>query len=283
MSSPTVAIDPQSTSRFVDTPKFRIHYYEAGQGHPLVLLHGSGPGATGWSNFQSNIAHLAQTNRVIAVDMPGWGRSDTQTAETGYDHPSALIDLLDALGLSRAALVGNSLGGTTAVEVAHRAPERVSHLITMGVPFPGQNYYSAGNGPSEGQKVLEEAYRQPTAENMKRLVSIMCFDPKWATDELAELRSAAASEHTEHLESYLKRPLPRPYFSLQPQQLREINVPTLAIHGRDDRVVSYENSLRLVSTLPDSRLLLLNRCGHWAQIEHADEFNRVTAQFVAQA
>lgn len=282
MNTPTTASDLQSASRFVDTPKFRMHFYEAGEGHPVVLLHGSGPGATGWSNFRANIPYLARTNRVIAVDMPGWGASDTQTAETGYDHPAALIALLDALDVERAALVGNSLGGTTAIEVAHRAPERVSHLVTMGVPFPGKNYFSAANGASEGQKVLDEAYRNPTADNMKRLVSIMCFDPAWATDELAQLRAEAANEHPEHLRSYLDRPLPRPYFALG-AELARIAVPTLAIHGRDDRVVSYEHSLRLVSTLPNSRLLLVNRCGHWVQIEHAAEFNRVTAQFIAEA
>ncbi|MBP2329226.1 2-hydroxy-6-oxonona-2,4-dienedioate hydrolase [Kibdelosporangium banguiense] len=282
MNTTALSIDPQSLSRFADTPKFRIHYYESGQGHPLVLLHGSGPGANGWTNFQHNIPHLARTNRVIAVDMPGWGQSDTQTSETGYDHPAALIALLDALDIDRAALIGNSLGGTTAIEVALRAPERVSHLVTMGAPFPGKNYFSAGNGASEGQKILDEAYRTPTAGNMKRLVEIMCFDPAWATDELARQRSAAAQERPDHLQSYLARPLPRPYFSLGAQMGR-IEVPTLAIHGRDDRVVSYEHSLRLVSTLPQSRLLLINRCGHWVQIEHAAEFNRVTAQFVAGA
>lgn len=282
MTTATVSINQESASRFVDTSKFRVHYYEAGEGHPVVLLHGSGPGATGWSNFQSNIAALAKTNRVLAIDMPGWGRSDTQTELSGYDHPSVLLEILDALLIDKAALVGNSLGGTTAIEVALRAPERVSHLVTMGVPFPGRNYFSAGNGPSEGAKMLMQAYREPTPENMKRLVSIMCFDQSRATEELAALRSEAALARPDHLESYLAQPLPRPYYSLG-HELASITTPTLAIHGRDDRVIHYENGLRLVSTLPNSRLLLLNQCGHWAMIEHPDEFNRVTAQFIAEA
>nr|WP_203618623.1 alpha/beta hydrolase [Streptomyces bauhiniae] len=276
----------QSTSRFVQTKRFRIHYHEAGQGHPIVLLHGSGPGATGWSNFRPNIEALSSGHRVLAVDMPGWGESDTQTAETGRDHVDALIDFLDEAGVDRAALVGNSMGGMTAISTAIHHPDRVSHLVTMGAPSPGPNLFSAGNGPSEGLKVLIEAYQEPTAENMKRLVRIMCFDPAMATDELAALRSAAATAHPEHLRSFLEGAQVTPdespmaaFFGLT-SRLAGIKAPTMAIHGRDDRVVHFENSLRLTTVVPDSRLVLLNRCGHWAQIEHAAEFNRLVASFV---
>lgn len=279
MSTTALALTAESTSRFVETDKFRIHYYEAGEGHPLVLLHGSGPGATGWSNFSQNIPELARHFRVLSVDMPGWGESDTQTDDTGYDHAEALISFLDALGIESAALVGNSMGGTTAVETAVRFPERVSHLVTMGVPFPGKNYFTPGNGPSEGQSILERAYREPTPENIMDLVKVMCFDSVWATEELANLRSEAALGHPEHLASYLRKPKVRPYHSLGPE-LQGIGVPTLAVHGRDDRVVHFENSLRLVSIVPNSRLVLINRCGHWAQIEHAQEFNSLVANFL---
>jgi 2-hydroxy-6-oxonona-2,4-dienedioate hydrolase len=273
-------VTAESTGHFVDTPTYRIHYYEAGTGSPVVLLHGSGPGATGWSNFQHNIPVLAQAHRVIAVDMPGWGESDPQTHDTGYDHPAALLELLDALELPTVALIGNSMGGTTALEFALHHPERISKVIAMGVPFPGVNVYAAADGPSEGQRILQEAYEVPTAENMKRLVRIMCFDKSMATDELSALRSAAVEAHPEHRESYLARPLVRPYFGLG-AQFKALDVPVLAIHGRDDRVVHFEHSLRLVGTVPDSRLLLVNRCGHWVQIEHAAEFNRVALDFLA--
>ncbi|NEB94885.1 alpha/beta fold hydrolase [Streptomyces bauhiniae] len=286
MTSASPALTAQSTSRFVQTKRFRIHYHEAGQGHPIVLLHGSGPGATGWSNFRPNIEALSSGHRVLAVDMPGWGESDTQTAETGRDHVDALIDFLDEAGVDRAALVGNSMGGMTAISTAIHHPDRVSHLVTMGAPSPGPNLFSAGNGPSEGLKVLIEAYQEPTAENMKRLVRIMCFDPAMATDELAALRSAAATAHPEHLRSFLEGAQVTPdespmaaFFGLT-SRLAGIKAPTMAIHGRDDRVVHFENSLRLTTVVPDSRLVLLNRCGHWAQIEHAAEFNRLVASFV---
>ena len=91
----------ESTSRFVQTATHRIHYNEAGSGHPVILLHGSGPGSTGWSNFRTNIATLAEDFHVYTVDMPGWGESDTQTPETGYDHVAALINFMGLGGVTR--------------------------------------------------------------------------------------------------------------------------------------------------------------------------------------
>lgn len=274
---------PHAVDRFAEIPGFRIHYTEAGTGHPVVLLHGSGPGATGQTNFSPNIGPLSERLRVIAVDMPGWGQSDTQNDETGRDHVAALVALLDVLGLDRAALVGNSMGGMTAVATAIAHPERVSHLVTMGAPTPTPLLFAPAGGPSEGMAVLLQAYRAPTAANMKRLVQVMTYDPRWATDELAAARSAAALARPDHLDSWNAMfdgpPKPPAYFSLGPR-LREIAAPTLLIHGRDDRVVPFENSLHLLAHIPDSRLVLLNRCGHWAQIEHAAEFNRLVANFV---
>lgn len=278
----TSEITAESTSRFVQTSTHRIHYNEAGSGHPVILLHGSGPGSTGWSNFRANIGPLSESLHVYALDMPGWGESDTQTEETGYDHVAALIAFMDEVGIDKAALVGNSMGGMTSIATAIRHPERVSHLVSMGAPVPGQNTWGAG-GLSEGLKVLFRTYQQPTIENMREVTEIMAFDASAISDDLAALRLDAALAHPEHLASWNEAPggspLSAEYFTYGPR-LAEITAPTLAIHGRDDRVVSYEQSLRLVSAVSNSRLLLLNQCGHWAQIEHAAEFNRVVREFI---
>ena len=274
-------ITPESASRFADLTPYRIHYYEAGEGHPIVLLHGSGPGATGWSNFKDNLGHLAETNRVLAVDMPGWGRSDTQNDADGRDHAANLVALLDHLGIEKAALVGNSMGGMTSIMTAIRFPERVSHLITMGAPCPGVDV-SAPDGPSEGLKFLNAAYQDPTPETMKKLVQVMCFDEAIATDELAKLRSEAALARPDHLQDWGKTfPAMNARFQGFIGRIPEIGAPTLAVHGRDDRVVPFEASIRLIKQAADARLLLLARCGHWAMIEHPQEFNRAVRDFVA--
>ncbi|KIQ18461.1 alpha/beta fold hydrolase [Rhodococcus sp. MEB064] len=277
------AQEPRYSDRFIDLPNFRVHYIEAGTGHPVVLLHGAGPGATSSTNFSPSIGALAEHFRVIAPDMPGWGESDTQNDDTGRDHTAVLIALLDALDIPRAALVGNSMGGITAFSTSIAHPDRVSHLITMGTPAPTVMSFSPGNGPTEGMAVLLHAYREPTAENMKRLVQVMCFDQSMATDELAQARAKAAEARPDHLANWNSQftgtPAPWPYLQLA-DKVRSITAPTLVIHGRDDRVVPLENSLHLVTRIPNSRAIVLNRCGHWAQIEHAAEFNQLVTSFI---
>ncbi len=278
-----VELTEEGTSRFVHTKSGKVHYNEAGEGHSVVFLHGSGPGATGWSNFRPNLGPLSEKFHVIAPDAIGWGKSDAATADE-YDHVANVVDLLDELDLEKVALVGNSMGGMTAIALAARHPERVSHLITMG---PGAfinipHLFGFGDGPSEGLKVLFKGYQDPTPETMKQLVQIMTFSDEFATDELARLRADAALARPDHLENFLasmKNGGPVRNAATVEEVIR-ISAPTLLIHGRDDRVVHYENSLRLVATIPNSRLVLINRCGHWTQIEHADEFNRLVADFI---
>jgi len=275
-------ISESQSSRFVETASGRIHLHEAGTGHPVVMLHGSGPGATGWSNFGPNLGAFAERFRVIAPDMPGWGASDPVTYEE-RDHVAAAVQLLDALGIEKAALVGNSMGGATALKVAGRHPERVSHVVTMGSGAPGPRVFVPGGGPSEGLQVLHEGYRRPSEESMRALCRVMAFDQAFVTDELVRQRYESCAAHPEHIANFaagLGRPR-RGESTLA--DVAAIEAPALIIHGRDDRVVHFEAGLRLVSTIEDARLVLLNRCGHWAQLEHAAEFNRLVCDFIDTA
>lgn len=281
-TSPDDVITAESSSRTVTTKRHKLHYNEAGSGHPVILLHGSGPGATGWSNFNANIGPLSRTFRVLAMDMPGWGKTEDLDPDGDRNHSEALLLALDELGIERAALVGNSMGGMTSVRFAIDHPDRISHLVTMGSPAPGTNLFTPAGGMPEGMKILIETYQDPSPANFKRLVSVMAYDQSFATDELAELRSKSALEHPENLQSFgkqMQRGGMGDYFAMA-NRLPEIETPTLVIHGRDDRTVNLENGLRFVANIPNSRLLVFNRCGHWAQLEHAAEFNRVVEQFI---
>ncbi len=271
-----------NTSRTVKTASGQIHFHEAGpaDGHPVIMLHGSGPGATGWSNFNGQLRALSDRYRVIAPDMPGWGDSDPVRYEERNHHQAAL-DFMDELGLERAAYVGNSMGGATSIQVAARDPERVARLVSLGAGAPGVKLFGAGDGPTEGLKLLQAAYREPGLEGMKRFVDIFCYDDEFKTPELVEQRSHNALRHPEHLENFIAG-IGRPRVGVaSEEEVASITAPTLIIHGRDDRVVHYENGLKLCALIPDSRLVLINRCGHWAQVEHADEFNRLLADFIS--
>lgn len=273
-------ITEESTSKFVATSRGDVHYNEVGEGQPLILLHGSGPGATGWSNFAKNMSVLGEKYRCIAIDMPGWGKSFPVSLEE-RKHAETALEIMDILGLEKAAFIGNSMGGATSIRFAAMHHDRVSHLITMGSGAGGVRLYGAGDGPTEGLKVLWKAYRDPSPESMRELVEIMTFDKANASDELVTQRSESARSRPDHLENFIEG-LGRPRFPfVSDDELRAISAPTLLIHGRDDRVVHFENSLYLVSLIPNSRLVLLNRCGHWAQVEHPDEFNSLVDAFVS--
>lgn len=281
-------LSAESTSRFVQLSAHRIHYHEAGTGHPVILIHGSGAGATGWTNFSPNIAELAKNYRVIALDLPGWGKSDPHDPTTTPTVPvsaAAIREMMDKLGLEKAALVGNSLGGMIALKFAEDYNDRMSHMITMGSGIVALPTMFAPAGLSEGLKVLVECYRDPSVANFRRLVEVMVFDPSFATDELCQARSAAALENPEHLTNFLKswaKGGGMPVSGESIAKLSQIQTPSLFIHGRDDRVVNMEHSLRMVSIVPNSRLHVFNRCGHWAQIEHAREFNTLVHGFLSQ-
>ncbi|MFI9628778.1 alpha/beta fold hydrolase [Streptomyces sp. NPDC052042] len=273
----TLQLTQESTSRSVKLPSGNVHYNVAGNGHPVILLHGSGPGATGWSNFGPNIVELVEQFTCYAVDMPGWGDSDPVTPED-RDHVRTALEFMDELGLGKAAFIGNSMGGATAIRFAVEHPERLSHLITMGAGATGAKLFGAG-GPTEGIKILQKGYREPTIESMRELVDVMSYDSGELREERARQRLDSLVKHPEHARNFLAGGRnPRDWPS--EDRLAGIPVPTLLVHGRDDRVVHYENSLKLVTLIPDSRLVLLNRCGHWAQVEHAEEFNRLVADFI---
>lgn len=273
----------EGTSNFVDLPSGKVHYNKAGAGHPVILLHGSGPGATGWSNFAANISVLADHFAVYAIDMPGWGESSPVTFEK-RNHVQTLVEFMDALGIDKAAVVGNSMGGATTIRFAAQHPDRMSHLITMGPGSVGVKLFGFGDGPSEGLKILQKGYREPSMETMLELVDIMSFDSGAEREPRARLRVDSLLAHPEHIKNFIDgigKPAPGNFVS--EEELAKFPMPALLMHGRDDRVVHYENTLKLVALIPNSRALLFNKCGHWAQVEHADEFNRVVIDFVKNA
>jgi 2-hydroxy-6-oxonona-2,4-dienedioate hydrolase len=282
-------VTEQSTQKFIQLKNWRIRYHEAGKGHPLILLHGSGPGATGWSNFGANIEVLSRKYRVIAIDFPGWGLSDAfdpATAAPRFNvNADVVISLMDALKIEKAAIIGNSMGGIASQMLTASHPSRVSHCITMGAPAPGgPHVFYQPVGLTEGLKILFGTYRAPTTENFRKLVEIMVFDSSFATDALIEQRTRNATANEQHLTNFVKGLASMHIDAVGRDELvhalEKSTAPALIIHGRDDRVVPVEHSLRTAALMPNATLVVLNHCGHWAQVEHAAKFNGLVDGFV---
>ena len=258
----------------------RTNYLEAGQGRPVVLVHGSGPGVTAYANWRLTIPQLASRLHVLAPDMVGFGYTQ-RPAEVAYDLDTwvgQLVGFLDALGLEKASLVGNSFGGALALRVAARHPDRVDRLVLMG----------AAGVPFELTAGLDAVWGyQPSVPAMRALLDIFAYDRSLVSDELAEVRYRASVEpgFQEAFAQMFPAPRQRWVDSLATpeEELAALPHRTLVVHGREDQVIPLANSLHLLQVIPDCRLHVFGRCGHWTQIEHADAFSELVADFLTAA
>ncbi len=253
--------------------------HDAGTGQPALFIHGSGPGVSAWANWRLAIPEIGQSCRVIAPDMVGFGYTE-RPADACYGLPlwvGHALGVLDALGIERADVVGNSFGGAIALALAIRHPGRVRRLVLMGsvgVPFvitPG----------------LDAVWGyQPSLAAMRALLDIFAYDRALVTDELAELRYRASIQPGFQESFAAMFPAPRQHWvdamASDPQEISAIAHETLVIHGREDQVIPLDNSLNLHRLIDRSQLHVFGRCGHWVQIEHAARFNRLVTDFLCQ-
>jgi 2-hydroxymuconate-semialdehyde hydrolase len=268
------------TPRKLRTGPFDTLCHDQGQGAPVLMIHGSGPGVSAWANWRLVMPVLAAQRRVIAPDMVGFGDTE-RPAGIAYVMETWVrqaLDVLDALQIERADLVGNSFGGALALALAIRAPQRVRRLVLMGsvgVPFditPG----------------LDAVWGyEPSFEAMKRLLDLFAYDRTLVNDELAELRYQASMQPG-YQESFAAMfPAPRQRWvdamASAESDIRLLPHETLVIHGREDRVIPLSNSLTLAQWIPSSQLHVFGHCGHWTQIEHATRFARLVGDFLAEA
>jgi 2-hydroxy-6-oxonona-2,4-dienedioate hydrolase len=281
------AISEVATSRFVtiqeDDKPLKLHYNDIGEGaETVVMLHGSGPGASGWANFSRNLdSFVAAGYRVILMDCPGWSKSDPVvcTGSRSDLNARALKGMMDAIGLERTHIVGNSMGAHSAVAFALANPVRVGKLILMGGGTGGPSQFVPM--PTEGIKLLQGLYRDPTIENLKKMMSVFVFDSSALTEDLFQARLDNMLARRDHLDNFVKSLAVNPkQFPDQGPRLGEILASTLIIWGRDDRFVPMDLGLRLLWGLPNAQLHVFNRCGHWAQWEHANKFNRMVLDFL---
>jgi len=283
----TAPLSEAASSRFVRIKEgdldLQLHYNDCGSGaETVVMLHGSGPGASGWANFNRNVEPLVAAGyRVILMDCPGWSKSDpiVCTGSRSDLNARALKGLLDELKLERVHVIGNSMGGHSAVAFALANPSRVGKLVLMGGGTGGPSQFVPM--PTEGIKLIQALYREPSIENLKKMMAVFVFDSSSLTEELYQARLDNMLARRDHLENFVKSFAANPkQFTDYGPRLGEVTAPTLIIWGRDDRFVLMDIGLRLLWGMPNAELHIFNRCGHWAQWEHAAKFNRMVREFL---
>ena len=283
-----MTLTKESVARSAKAGDITLGYYEAGAGTglPLVMLHGGGPGASAWSNFGRALPHFAASFRTLLVDQPGFGRSDKPPVVGNYYRHAAdyVVKLLDELGIDRVHLLGNSLGGGTAMRLALSYPDRVGRLILMGPGGLSLNLFHAD--PTEGVQRLMDFGAEPTREKLRAFISTMVVDQSLVTDELVEERFAdATAPGAQDAMRSMGMSFWNPETAEDGMLWREahrLRKHTLLTWGREDRVNPLDGAFAALKLIPKAQLHVFPNCGHWAQIEAAEEFAEISTAFLAR-
>ncbi|WP_207836514.1 alpha/beta fold hydrolase [Williamsia soli] len=276
----------EESRRELQTDSGVLRYHEAGSGPPLILLHGSGPGVTGWRNYRGNIGVFAENFHCYVLEFPGFGVSDPVKGHPVLTAGSSVIRFMDALGIESAPVIGNSMGGVVGVNLAIKKPDRVSKLVTIG--GVGPNVFSPS--PSEGLRLLQEFTDAPDRDKLIRWLTAMVFDRALVTDELIEERWEAAinpdAQATAQMmygsaafamqQEFMAASDTPPYWSM----MHKVGCPTLLTWGRDDRVSPPDMAMVPMRLIPQAELHVFPNCGHWVMIEAKRAFESAVGEFL---
>jgi len=230
-------------SRWLKIDDHNIHYVEMGAGFPLLLLHG---GANDWRGWEKNIEALAQHYRVIAPDIVGFGKSDKSKSVYGIDDfVNYLTGFIEALNIERVHMAGHSLGGNIALEFAYRYPDKVAKLIPVA-PFGFGKLstwgFILGVISYWGRKLFFRKHSYPT------------LDIEYSKDGFKEFMT----------------------------KLRKVKVPAMIVWGEKDPYLPVKQAHIASSVLPNSRVEVMQRCGHVPQNTDCDIFNKLVLDFLAE-
>jgi len=249
--------------RFLDIGSQRIFYHRAGQGKPLLLLHGYALSHWSWRRI---VPALAAEHDVIAIDLPGFGESDRpRTVDFGYDalaYMQIAVGVLDELGIDRAAFVGHSMGGAVSLVTAARYPDRVDRLVLVDpLVYPFRL-------PPEGYPLLlpyagPALFQALSSRTMMRrfMTRLIYHDPSLVTDEWVDYVWERMNRPNGFLAAHAAL-----RFIMQPASVaasvRAVRAPVLVVWGEEDRLFPASHARRLATDLPGAKVCLVPRCGH---------------------
>src|SRR6201982_2548307 len=273
----------------VTTSLGEIAIAETGEGPPWGILHGGSPGSSGVANSHQNLPALSQQFRVVLPDQPGFGSSYRPTQADLDDRSiteitvDALFQALDALGIDRFHLLGNSLGGAAALAMAQMRPERGAGLVLMA---PGGGWLPSGPTPTEGQKEMFRYYNAggPSEKKMANFIRTMVFDHKQFGADVVKARYEASLDAS-HIEFYHRsNAAVSQRHGMAPlwRDLHKTKAPTLRLWGRDDRTITLDGAQIMLKQIRNVQLHVFGSCGHWVQLERQRDFERLVTDFLSE-
>lgn len=260
-----------------------------GNAEAVLFLHGSGPGASAWSNWQFALPALGENYDCLAPDLVGYGKSE-HPSEAPADVEGwldawldQLSGLLDALEVEKIHLVGNSMGGALALHLVDRYPGRVGRIAlmgSMGVPFRITDELDS----------LWGFYDDPSPERMAEVINWFVYDPATVGGDVEAIArdrygGATRPEISRSFASMFPGPDRQRHvdaLALPDGAIGRIENPTLLVHGRDDVIIPLETSLSLLQNLQRPQMHVFGRCRHWIMIEHRKSFNRLLESFLSE-
>ncbi|MBD2859555.1 alpha/beta fold hydrolase [Spongiibacter sp. KMU-158] len=255
---------------------YRIHYLDQGSGPAVVFLHGSGSGASGHSNFKYNYSWLAEQGyRVIVPDLIGYGYSDKPD---DVEYPieffvECVHQTLQAIGLERYTLVGNSLGGAITLRYCLDYPNAVEKMVLMA---PGGIEEQADYFHMPGMQVMKEVFTSGPMEPAKLETFIrrgLVYNDSVVDAQLIAERWGIFQQQNAQVINTMKVPNIA-------HRLPEIQCPVLSFWGMNEQMMPETGIMTLAKGLPHNRMVLVSECGHWVMVEHREMFNRTTLDFL---
>ena len=275
----------EKTSRTVTTPKGELHYHVAGDGPPILLLHGSGPGVSAWANFRGNLSAFAEHFTTYALDQPGFGRVTRRTPTRSWRRRQRCSTSSTPWRSRRSRSSATRWAGPcqpVSLPITRTASAAWSPSVASGSACSTRR-------PPEGIKLLVQFVEDPTRERLVKWMESMVFDPSILTDEFVEMRWEAANDPAAQTDIKMlfnsaalvaptaRRRQPRPGPG---GDAHTIKAPTLITWGRDDRVTPLDGCLVPMRLISKAELHVFYDCGHWAMIERKDEFESVVISFL---
>jgi pimeloyl-ACP methyl ester carboxylesterase len=263
---------PVIADKEVNVAGRRIHYLEAGSGPAVVLVHGLGANARTW---RFALPVLASSHRVLALDQIGFGQSDKP--EIPYRVGTLVENLtgfMDAVGVEKASVVGNSLGGWVAALFATRHPERLDKLVLVDAAGYGED-------PSQMARDFLSQLDPATLAAAEQWLAGLTPEQRRAMEAMAAAYFARRMSRGDgYAVAALIESIMRGEDALGPE-VKGIRAPTLVLWGRNDRIVPLRVGEALAGDIPGARKLVLDGCGHRPQTECATAFNAELRKFLA--
>ena len=275
-------LEPPS-SQYLDTLGYRTHYIEQGDGRPVILIHGGGPGADAWGNWFGCMARFAAEFRTIAIDLAGYGGTE---APEGFVYSQdnrnrQLVAFIEALDAGPVSVVGNSMGGATALGAAMLRPELIDNLVLMG---SAGLHHSVGRTEG-GRPASPLAGYDFTLEGMGRIAQYLggkAFRPE---PGMVDYRFALATrpERRASFGGINKWLLDSKGLHYAEDDIAKVKTRALVLSGKNDPIVTLPQTYRFLELLDNSTGYILPHCGHWAMLEYPEVFASESIKFLQEA